>query len=104
MLGLGTALASSAMTFLLIRLSTKLALVAKVRRDRWHRTATPNTGGVAIVVSCVLAGSLVRLANPYGLILALGAALAVFGVIDDRVQLRPLTKLAVQAAGAAILI
>ena len=104
LLGAGTALTSSVLTFLLIRLSTRLSLVAQVRGDRWHCKATPNTGGVAIVVSCALAGSLVTLPNPYGLILAVGAALAGLGVIDDRLQLRPLTKLAGQAAAAAILI
>jgi UDP-GlcNAc:undecaprenyl-phosphate GlcNAc-1-phosphate transferase len=104
LLALGAALASSIATFLLIRWSLHLALVAKVRSDRWHRTATPNTGGIAIVLACIIAAFCTTLPSPYPLIVLVSTALAGLGVIDDRLQLRPLTKLAGQAAAAAAVI
>ena len=101
---IATALTAAAGTYLLIWLSLRLRLMAEARVDRWHIIPTPNTGGIAIALSCVAAGVFLVSGATYRLILGTGVALAAFGAIDDRVQMRPLTKLAGQMAACALII
>jgi UDP-GlcNAc:undecaprenyl-phosphate GlcNAc-1-phosphate transferase len=90
------ALLAGGLTWLLIRWSVPLGLVAQPRADRWHGKATPNTGGLAIVIasaSCYLFFASGR----YAVIAACAGFVALLGFIDDRVQLRPRVKFAGQA-------
>jgi hypothetical protein len=66
--------------------------------------ATWRPGGIAIVFGCVTAACCATLPSPYPLIIAVGAGVAGLGVIDDRFQLRPMTKLAGQVAAAGIVL
>src|SRR5262245_40684166 len=87
-----TALGGSlGLTAALIRFSERLRLIAKPRADRWHSVPTANTGGVAIVLSVVLAYGLAN-THRYDLIAALSVLIALLGFFDDRLQLRPAAK------------
>jgi len=81
----------------------RYGVVAPPRTDRWHQRPTALMGGIAIylsfIIGCsVFAPSLHR-AQP---ILISGTLLFVVGLIDDRVQLKPYIKLALQIIAAAI--
>lgn len=91
-----TATVSAALTAALIRSSARLRLVATPRADRWHRNITPNTGGIAILLSCILAYLVVGGSGHYGHIAVAGAVMSLIGILDDRIQLRPVLKLAAQ--------
>jgi UDP-GlcNAc:undecaprenyl-phosphate GlcNAc-1-phosphate transferase len=103
LLGAATTLLSAFLTWVLVHASVRLRLVAPPREDRWHTAPTPNTGGIAIVLSAIAAFAFWSPA-PYGSIVAGGAAIALLGFIDDRVQLRPSSKLLGQALLAAAVI
>jgi UDP-GlcNAc:undecaprenyl-phosphate GlcNAc-1-phosphate transferase len=97
------ALLSGGLTWLLVIWSHRLRLVAQPRADRWHRNVTPNTGGLAILIAsacCYLYFDL----GQYRVVAACAAFVALLGFLDDRVQLRPVFKLAGQAAAAIVLI
>ncbi|MGH9841774.1 MAG: hypothetical protein ACREEM_23720, partial [Blastocatellia bacterium] len=81
----------------------RYGIVAAPRKDRWHQRPMALMGGIAIYLSFILgcaifAPSLYR-ARP---ILIAATLLFVTGVIDDRVQLKPYIKLAMQIIAAAI--
>lgn len=91
------------LTYLLVRWSVRLRLVAQPRVDRWHGRPTPNTGGLAILIAsaccyCVLAP------GRYPLIAVCAAFVSLLGFLDDRVQLRPLVKLAGQSVAVVAII
>lgn len=98
------AISAAIMTCALIRLSVRMHLVASARSDRWHRHETPNTGGIAIVLTCAALCALVVSEGPYRLIVGVGVAVALLGIVDDRIQLRPAIKVAGQALAAAFVI
>lgn len=95
--------------------------LAEARPDRWHRRATPNLGGVAILIgfgTALLAGVLLRPSavealhrprggvlglTPWEGLLAAGVAMFLVGLVDDVARLRPVTKLAGEVVAAAIL-
>jgi len=83
-----TAVVSALLTRLQIALSGRLGLTAAPRADRWHRTPTPSSGGLAIFLSC---GAAYWLACPgrYPRIALAVAALWIFGFLDDRLRIRP---------------
>jgi UDP-GlcNAc:undecaprenyl-phosphate GlcNAc-1-phosphate transferase len=87
---------SAVLTFLLVRFSLRLRLVAQPRLDRWHKTPTPNTGGLAVFLTCALLYTLFAWGR-YPMIAASAAAIALIGFLDDRVQLRPLVKFLAQS-------
>jgi UDP-GlcNAc:undecaprenyl-phosphate GlcNAc-1-phosphate transferase len=94
---------SAGLCYCLARWSVRLRLVAQPRPDRWHQTPTPNTGGLGVLIACASAYQL--FADSDFRALAAGAAfISMVGFIDDRLQLRPLTKLAGQLAAAILLI
>jgi len=100
---LSAALLSSGLTYLLVRWSARLRLVAQPRGDRWHGRATPNTGGLAILVAsaiCYLSFS----SGHYPVIAGCAGFVALIGLLDDRVQLRPLVKFAGQSVAVVIVI
>ena len=94
----------------------RLGWVANPRSDRWHKTPTALSGGVAIYGSFILALAAYALlgqagANPLaslprsGVGVVLTATLMfLVGFLDDRIGLRPASKLLAQVVGAAIVI
>ncbi|MGH9592657.1 MAG: hypothetical protein ACRD5L_06160, partial [Bryobacteraceae bacterium] len=75
---------SAGLTLIGIKLSVKLQLIAQPSGDRWHRTATPNTGGMAIVVSSMAvyaALMMLRGGGRYTLVAELGVAMALLGML-----------------------
>jgi UDP-GlcNAc:undecaprenyl-phosphate GlcNAc-1-phosphate transferase len=79
----------------------RLGYVAAPKADRWHRRKTALMGGVAIA-AVVLAGSLTL--HPFtqiALFSLTGATIAIFGLVDDALSLKPATKLVVQIAVAS---
>lgn len=82
---------SAALTWLCIRVSVKFGFAAQPRSDRWHRSPTPNTGGVAIFISCATVYLAVG-SGRYSTIAAAAFAVALLGFIDDRLRLSPLVK------------
>lgn len=92
-------LLSAVLTFGLIRLNPRLRWSAVPRGDRWHILATPNSGGVAIFLSCALA-YLIAFRGAYSAVAAGAAAIFVLGFLDDRLRLSPVTKFLAQCAVA----
>jgi UDP-GlcNAc:undecaprenyl-phosphate GlcNAc-1-phosphate transferase len=100
---LSATLLSSGLTWLLVRASLRLRLVAQPRADRWHGKATPNTGGLAILIA--FAGCYLCFASgQYRIIAICSVFVALLGFLDDRIQLRPLVKLAGQSVAAAVVV
>jgi UDP-GlcNAc:undecaprenyl-phosphate/decaprenyl-phosphate GlcNAc-1-phosphate transferase len=100
---LTAALLSSGLTWLLVHASLRLRLVAQPRADRWHERATPNTGGLAILIAfacCYLCFA----SGQYAVIAICSVFVALLGFVDDRMQLRPLVKLAGQSVATVVLI
>ena len=102
-LGAATACLSAALTYLLVRFSVRMKLVAGPRSDRWHKAPTPNTGGVAIVLSCALVFAFAA-PGRYGSVALASAGVALLGFVDDRVRLRPSVKFMGQSLAALAVI
>jgi UDP-GlcNAc:undecaprenyl-phosphate GlcNAc-1-phosphate transferase len=98
------ALLSSGLTYLLVRWGGRLRLVAQPRADRWHGKATPNTGGLAILIASGSCYFLFSNGHQYPVIAVCAGLLSLLGFVDDRVQLRPLVKLAGQSAAVIAVI
>lgn len=94
---------SGGLCYGLARWSTRLRLVAQPRPDRWHKTPTPNTAGLGVLIACACSYLLFS-ENGFGAIASGAAFISVVGFIDDRLQLRPIVKLAGQLAAALLLI
>jgi UDP-GlcNAc:undecaprenyl-phosphate GlcNAc-1-phosphate transferase len=88
---LGTAALSGALTLLLQRVSSRIRLVAIPVADRWHKTPTPNTGGIAIVFAATIVYFLAA-KSIYSNIALAAIGIAVLGALDDRFRLRPSLK------------
>ena len=100
---LSAVLLSCGLTYLLVRWSLRLRLVAQPRSDRWHGKATPNTGGLAILIAstcCYLCFA----SDHYRIVAVCGAFISLLGFLDDRVQLRPLVKFGGQSVAVVIVI
>src|SRR6202142_2949068 len=97
------AVLSALLTWLQIRMNSRLRLTAAPRADRWRSTATPSSGRLAIFLSCAAA---YWLACPgrYPRIALAVAALWIFGFLDDRWRFRPALKLAVQMTAAGLVV
>jgi UDP-GlcNAc:undecaprenyl-phosphate/decaprenyl-phosphate GlcNAc-1-phosphate transferase len=98
-----TAALSALLTRLQIALNGRLRLTAPPRADRWHRTPTPSSGGLAIFLSCAAAYAVVCPGRYPHVALAV-AALWMFGFLDDRLRIRPVYKLAAQVAAAGFVV
>src|SRR5689334_3195278 len=88
---LGTAALSGVLTLLLQRVSSRIRLVAVPVADRWHKTPTPNTGGIAIVFASTIVYFLAA-KSIYSNIALAAIGIAVLGALDDRFRLRPSIK------------
>jgi len=100
---LSATLLSSGLTYLLVRWSIKLRLIAQPRTDRWHKKATPNTGGLAILIAS--AGCYAFFGSrQYPVIAVCGGLVSLLGFLDDRLQLRPLVKFVGQSVAVIVVI
>src|SRR3954471_5946514 len=99
-------LAALALTPIIRHFARKSNLVAKPVADRWHEQPTPLLGGVAVYGGFVVGGAIAlgtvfdgptqRFYLSGSMILGIiGASSLMFhvGLIDDRLKLRPATKL-----------
>lgn len=93
------ALVSALLTRLLIRFSFRLGLTAQPRVDRWHKKPTPNTGGVAVLITVAMI-YLAVVPGHHGRIVAAAVFVAFLGFLDDRIQLKPSIKFAGQSLAA----
>ena len=99
-LGAVGVLISYALSRLVQRGGRRLGAVVPPRSDRWHRTATPTFGGVAVALTALYLLGVVVVLVPgiEGMTIALtvgAAAFAMFivGLADDTLALTPLGKL-----------
>jgi UDP-GlcNAc:undecaprenyl-phosphate GlcNAc-1-phosphate transferase len=94
----------------LLRTTAARAIVAAPTADRWHTRSTPLLGGTGIFAGILAAAGLalavgsVPADRELGGILAGCAILYLAGVVDDATRLSPVTKLAAQAAAAAVVL
>jgi UDP-GlcNAc:undecaprenyl-phosphate GlcNAc-1-phosphate transferase len=98
-----TAPLAALLTWLQIRMNSRLGLTAPPRADRWHSVPTPSSGGLAIFLSCAVGYWLVC-PGRYPRIALAAAVLWIFGFLDDRLRLSPLLKLAVQVTAAGFVV
>ena len=97
------------------RVARAIGLVAAPRPDRWHQKPTAMLGGVAVHIGFLIGGSHVlwtgvssafNSVSARHLLAIIIAASVMFtaGLIDDKVKLRPASKLILQTVAAGILI
>jgi UDP-GlcNAc:undecaprenyl-phosphate/decaprenyl-phosphate GlcNAc-1-phosphate transferase len=109
--------AALVLTPLVRRLARSLQMVANPVADRWHQLPTPVMGGVAVFGGFVVGGLVgfreivaapsrdVFSSNSAVIgIIAASSLMFVIGLIDDKLKLRPASKLIGQILGAAIVI
>lgn len=96
-------LLSSAACYPLVRWSSKLKLTAQPRSDRWHKSVTPNTGGLGIFAASTIC-FLLFAPSGYDLLALCSASIAALGFLDDRLELPPFAKLLGQTAAAVLLV
>lgn len=94
---------SAGVSFCLSRWSGRLHLMAQPRPDRWHLKPTPNTGGLGILLACACCGFLLLTRSDWTIAIC-SASIAILGLVDDRLELRPLIKFAGQSIAAMVLI
>jgi UDP-GlcNAc:undecaprenyl-phosphate GlcNAc-1-phosphate transferase len=102
---------SAALSLGVRRVAAAHGAVVPARPDRWHRQPTPTFGGVAIAATTLglamatLVASYVQPVWIKGL-LVMGSAggLFIVGLVDDRLQLTPLAKLAATLAIGSFLL
>jgi len=105
----GVAIAA-ALSWAVRRVAASRGAVVPARPDRWHRDPTPTFGGIAIAGSTLLVTVPVLWfwgvpAAWHDILLILGTSGVLFGVglLDDKLQLTPLTKLVATLATGAFL-
>ncbi len=92
-----TAAVSVLGTHALIRFNNRLSFTAAPTSDRWHKSATPNSGGLAILAACTLT-YLIAFRGQVATIAVGALVLSALGFIDDRIRMRPGVKFACQTA------
>ncbi len=85
------AIAAYVVTAGLARICRQFGIVQHPSADRWHLSATPQVGGIAIYSCIALWYLAAETPVPLPLFLSI-TALFVIGLIDDLVRLRPLIK------------
>jgi UDP-GlcNAc:undecaprenyl-phosphate GlcNAc-1-phosphate transferase len=83
------------------RIALQFGFTAKPKEDRWHQSATPLFGGLAIVIPTLAIGATLPWHSVW-LLLACGTAIAAFGFCDDLLSLKPSTKLIAQVLLASV--
>jgi UDP-GlcNAc:undecaprenyl-phosphate/decaprenyl-phosphate GlcNAc-1-phosphate transferase len=90
-------------TYLVRYLARRFGAIAPPTPDRWHRKPTALLGGIAIWVVFVAGLLVFRPDSPHLVeIIAAGTVLAVVGLVDDLVHLKPFVRLVIQVAVAGI--
>jgi UDP-GlcNAc:undecaprenyl-phosphate GlcNAc-1-phosphate transferase len=84
--------------------SLRLGFVARPRTDRWHRRPVSLFGGVAIAAVVFGCAVLFGLPKQIPVLMATAALMFVTGLVDDRLLLKPATKLIAQIALASALV
>jgi UDP-GlcNAc:undecaprenyl-phosphate GlcNAc-1-phosphate transferase len=78
-------------------------MMAKPRADRWHGRPTALLGGVGIYLAFMAGYALLGPRQAAGYPILIGGSLLFFtGLVDDRIQIKPYTKLILQLIAAAI--
>lgn len=86
-------------------MARRFGIVAPPRADRWHRKPTALLGGIAIWATSVGAILIIQPDTPHlPEILIAGTVLAVVGLIDDLVGLKPFARLVIQVAVSGLLV
>src|SRR3954470_6293286 len=101
----GIAFAASVFGTLLVRtVARRLGWVAKPRPDRWHQKPTALFGGIGIFIGFVVAYLIRRPAAMDGDAILVVSATGMFllGLVDDKIQLKPYTKLIGQIVCATL--
>ena len=92
-------LGAAALTPLAARIAHRTGRLDHPKDDRFHSTATPYLGGLAVVGGLLLASLFVTSARAQLNVILLGAAaLGALGLVDDIRGVGPLVKIAVEAA------
>lgn len=93
------------------RTAPLIGAVVAPRADRWHDTATPTMGGIAIAAATVIGFSalalepaLVSVPGSWLFVLLAAVAMFVVGVLDDYLQLSPVAKLVASLVVGAFLV
>jgi UDP-GlcNAc:undecaprenyl-phosphate GlcNAc-1-phosphate transferase len=82
----------------------RLGFVAKPTEDRWHKKPTAMFGGVAIALTTLSVGLFLNPDLRLWQLIGCGLIIAVFGLADDVLSLKPSTKLIVQISVASALV
>lgn len=100
--GLSAALCCT-LTALMIALARKRRWVFEPRSDRWARKPVAKFGGIPIVLTLLVAGSVLHLPPRLQIVVLLSAAMAALGLLDDVFQVPAWAKFSLQVliAGAA---
>lgn len=97
-------LASAALVPACKRLAVRVDCVARPRDDRWHRKVTPLFGGVAIALTLFAGAAVSGVAVDMAVVVAGAVIIAVAGLVDDIITLKPSTKLILEFAVASVLL
>jgi UDP-GlcNAc:undecaprenyl-phosphate GlcNAc-1-phosphate transferase len=102
---------AAALSFAVRRVAASRGAVVPARPDRWHRNPTPTFGGIAIAgatlvvaIPALLLWGVPAVWNDILLILGTSSILFGVGLVDDRLQLAPLTKLVATLAIGSFLL
>ncbi len=108
---------SAALCHKLIQLAVRFSILAEPTNDRWHKTATPFLGGIAIVFSLIfsllvyylitlseLTSSTTDFARSVLPLLTATVAIFALGLFDDFFKLRAWTKLLLESLIALVLL
>ncbi len=110
LMGFGFALLVSMVLTLVVRKGAhRLGLFAPPRGDRWHSRPTALFGGLGIYGGFIITYLVERLAGRTGghdertaVLLCCATWMFVLGIVDDKVRIKPHTKLIFQVIGAAL--
>jgi len=96
-----TSLAISALACLLLvpvlcRLAPAWGLTDKPTERKQHSGAVPTIGGIAIFAAVLLSGVLFMRDTPFLALIAVASMLVLLGVVDDRMNLKPIHRLPFQ--------
>jgi UDP-GlcNAc:undecaprenyl-phosphate GlcNAc-1-phosphate transferase len=98
-----TGILALAFTWLQLRLNRVLRITETPRADRWHRSPTPSSGGIAIFAAIALV-YVVWFPGTYHAIAIGVAAIWLLGLLDDLLRFPPWIKLSAQAVASACVV
>ena len=97
--------ASLLLTPIARRVALAVGAVAIPKHDRWNRRTIPLLGGAAVWTAVMAAAAFTGILGPQTMALAIsGGFMAVVGIVDDFLHLKPSTKLTAQIASACFLV